>query len=130
MIVGSFLIVTVGGTLITTAFAAARVRRSFGAGVTASLWTGLVCSMLAFNADILAILVGFNLDVHMQHVMPDYYTAFTPDAFMSRHIGGHLASAMEQLRTLPLLALVFGSVGAAIGRRQRVASNRTITEVA
>lgn len=58
--IGVFLVVTVGGTLVATAFATARTQRSFGAGVTASLWVGLVCSMLAFNADLLAILVGFN----------------------------------------------------------------------
>lgn len=127
-IVGLFLTVTVVGTLSTTAFAAARAERSFGAGVTASLWVGLVCSILAFNADLLAILVGFNLDAHMRHVMPDYYTGFTPDAFLSKHIGGHLASSMEGLRTLPLLALMFGSIGAAIGRRRRAAPDRTVTD--
>ncbi|MDQ3516771.1 MAG: hypothetical protein M3466_00015 [Gemmatimonadota bacterium] len=127
-IVGTFLAVTVVGTLATAAFAAARAERSFGAGVTAALWAGLVCSILAFNADLLAILVGFNLDVHMRHSMPDYYTAFTPDAFMSRHIGGHLASSMEQLRTLPLLALILGSIGAAVGRRPRAVPHRAVTK--
>ena len=127
-IVGLFLTVTVVGTLVTMAFAAARAERSFGAGVTASLWVGLVCSILAFNADLLALLVRFNLDVHMRHAMPDDYTAVTPDAFMSKHIGGHLASSMAGLRTLPLLALVFGSIGAAIGRRRRAAPDRTVTE--
>ncbi len=128
VIVGTFLTVTVVGTLSTTAFAVARAERSFGAGVTASLWVGLVCSILAFNGSLLAILAGFNLDAHMRHAMPDYYTAFTPDAFLSKHIGGHLASSMEGLRTLPLLALIFGSIGAAIGRRPRAAPHRTITE--
>ncbi len=127
-IVGLFLTVTVVGTLSTTAFAAARAEQSFGAGVTASLWVGLVCSILAFNADVLAILVGFNLDAHMRQVMPGYYTALSPDAFLSQHIGGHLASAMEGLRTLPLLALICGSIGAAVGRRPRAAPDRTATE--
>jgi hypothetical protein len=127
-IIGLFLTVTVVGTFSTTAFAAARAECSLGAGITASLWVGLVCSILAFNADLLAILVGFNLDVHMRHVMPDYYTAFTPDAFVGKHIGSHLASSMEGLRTLPLLALLFGSIGAAIGRRRRAALDHVVTQ--
>ena len=125
VIVGVFLIVTVVGTFCTTAFAAARADRSFGAGVTASLWVGLVCSILTFNADLLALLVRFELDTHMRHAMPDYYTAITQDTFLSKHIGGHLASSMEALRTLPLLALAFGSIGAAIGRRPRAAREHT-----
>ncbi len=127
-ILGIFLIVTVVGTIAMTGFAAARAGRSFSAGVVATVWVGLVCSILAFNADLLEILMGFNLDVHMRHVMPDYYSAFTPEAFMRKHIGGHLASAMEALRTLPLLALVIGSVGAAIGRTRRF--SRTQVSVA
>ncbi len=127
--IGIFLTASVGGTLIITAFAATRAERSFGAGVTASLWVGMVCSMLAFNADLLAILVGFNFDAHIRHSMPDYYTLVTPDAFMSRHIGEHLTVSMEGLRTLPLLALIFGSIGAGIGRRWRAAPlDRTATE--
>lgn len=123
-ILGVFLIVTVIGTLATTGFAAARAERSFGAGVAATVWVGLVCSILAFNADLLEILSGFNLDVHMRHTMPDHYAALTPDAFMRKHIGGHFASAMEGLRTLPLLALIFGSVGAAFGRSRRFRGRR------
>ena len=92
------------------------------AGVTASLWVGLVCSILAFNADLFAILGGFQLDVHMRNVMSDYYTALTPDAFMSKHIGGHLASSMAGLRTLPLLAVAIGIIGAGLGGRRRVDS--------
>lgn len=126
--VGVFLTVTVVGTLVATAWASARPDRSFGAGVTASLWVGLVCSILAFNGDLLAILIGFNLDAHMRHTMPDYYRAVTPETFMSKHIGEHLASSMEGLRTLPLLALMFGSIGAAIGRRARAAPDRTVTD--
>lgn len=114
--IGLFLTVTVVGTLTTTAFLVARRERSLGAGVTASLWVGLVCSMLAFNADLLAILTGFSLEAHMRHSMPAY-AAITPDAFMSRHIGGHLAASMDGLRTLPVLALILGAVAAAIGRR-------------
>ncbi|MDQ3080816.1 MAG: hypothetical protein M3R07_01220 [Gemmatimonadota bacterium] len=118
--IGVFLTVSVGGTLLATAFVMSRTRQSFGAGVTASLWVALVCSMLAFNADLLAILSGFNLDAHMRHSMPDYYTVVTPYAFMSRHIGEHLATSMDGLRTLPLLALIIGSMGAALGRRRPV----------
>lgn len=117
-ILGLFLIITVVGTFSTTAFLSARSERSFSAGVTASLWAGLICSILAFNADLFAILAGFQLEIHMRHVMPDYYTSFTPAAFMSRHIGGHLASSMEGLRTVPLLALSIGIIGAALGRRR------------
>lgn len=127
--IGLFLTVTVIGTLVGTAWASARAERSLGAGVTASLWVGLVCSMLAFNADLLAILVGFNLDAHMRHSMPAYYTTVTPDAFMSRHIGEHLAVSMEALRTLPLLALLFGSIGAALGRGRRELQDRSATEL-
>ena len=127
-ILGIFLIVTVVGTIATTGFAGARAEQSFRAGAVAAVWVGLVLSILAFNADLLEILLGFSLDVHMRHVMPDYYTAFTPEAFMRRHIGGHLASAMESLRTLPLLALVIGSVGAAIGRSRRF-SRTPVSEV-
>lgn len=61
----------------------------------------------------------------MRNVMPDYYTAFTRDAFLSKHIGGHLASSMEGLRMLPVLALIVGSIGAAVGRRPRAAPDRT-----
>lgn len=118
--IGIFLTVSVVGTLLATAFATARARQSFGAGVTASLWVGLVCSILAFNADLLAILSGFNLDAHMRHSMPDYYTSVTPDAFMSMHISEHLATSMDGLRTLPVLALIIGSMGAALGRRRPV----------
>ncbi len=128
VIVGVFLTVTVVGTLATTAFAAARSERSFGAGLTASLWVGLVCSMLAFNADLVAILMGFNLEAHIRHVMPDH-TAVTPDAFLSKHIGGHLAASMEELRALPVLALIFGSIGAAIGRKVRVTPDPTVIAV-
>ena len=49
--IGVFLTVSVGGTLLATAFAMSRARQSFGAGVTASLWVALVCSILAFNVD-------------------------------------------------------------------------------
>ncbi len=41
---------------------------------------------------------------------------------MSKHIGGHLASSMEGLRTVPLLALAIGVIGAALGRRRRIDS--------
>jgi hypothetical protein len=98
-ILGIFLMVTVVGTLVTTGFAVARRERSFGAGVVATAWIGLVCSILAFNVDLLEILSGVNLDVHMRHSLGDYYGALTPDAFMRKHIGGHLASAMEGLRS-------------------------------
>lgn len=128
VIVGLFLAMTIGGTLVATGWSSARAEQSLGAGVTASLWAGLVCSMLAFNADLLSILVGFNLDAHMRHSMPAYYTTVTPDAFMSRHIGEHLTSSMEGLRTLPLLALLFGSIGAALGRGRRAAADRSVRE--
>ena len=118
VIIGLFLTVTVVGTLATTGYVASRAPRSLGAGITAAFWAGLVCSILAFNADLLAILVGFNLDAHMRHSMPDYYTVVTPAAFLSKHIGEHLATAMEALRTLPLLAVVLGFIGAAIGTRR------------
>ena len=118
-IVGLFLMITVVGTLVATAYAASRAGRSLGAGVTAAFWTGLVCSILAFNADLLAILVGFNLDAHMRHSLGDYYAVVTPDAFLTKHIGEHLAASMESLRTLPLLALLIGTIGAAIGKRRR-----------
>ena len=121
-ILGLFLVVAVAGTFSATAFASARAEQSAGAGVTAALWAGLVCSILAFNADLFAILAGFQLEAHMRNVMPDYYTTLTPDAFMSRHIGGHLASSMEGLRTLPLLAFVIGIIGAALGRGRRAGS--------
>ena len=127
-ILGIFLMVTVVGTLVTTGFAVARRERSFGAGVAATAWIGLVCSILAFNADLLEMLSGVSLDLHMRHSLGDYYGAVTPDAFMRKHVGGHLASAMEGLRTLPLLAVVFGSIGAAIGRNRSHPSPRFIEE--
>jgi|SRR5687768_9662672 len=55
-ILGIFLMVTVVGSLVTTGFAVARTERSFGAGVAATAWIGLVCSILAFNADLLEML--------------------------------------------------------------------------
>jgi len=121
LIVGWFVVVTVLGTIVATAFAAARRERSFGAGVTASLWLGLVCSMLTFNAELIAILAGFNLDVHMRNVAPGHYQLITEAEFMRKHIGGHLDSAMEGLRTLPVLTIIIGSIGAALGRRTRAA---------
>jgi hypothetical protein len=127
-ILGIFLMVTVVGSLVTTGFAVARTERSFGAGVAATAWIGLVCSILAFNADLLEMLSGVSLDLHMRHSMGDYYGALTPDAFMRKHIGGHLASTMEGLRTLPLLAVIFGSIGAAVGRNRSQPSPRVIQE--
>jgi len=35
---------------------------------------------------------------------------------------------MEELRALPLLALIFGSTGAAIGRSPRATADRIVTE--
>lgn len=118
-IVGLFLTVVVLSTLGISAFLVARAEGSFGAAVTSSLWIGLVCSILAFNADVIAILIRFNLDTHMRHSMPEFYTLVTPDAFLGIHIGEHLASAMDGLRTLPLLALLAGAIGAMIGRTAR-----------
>lgn len=125
-ILGIFLMLTVTGTLTATGFLHSRGERSFAAGLTASLWAGLTASILNFNMDMLALLTRFELDTHMRHSMPGYYSMFTQDAFLSRHVGGHLASAMEGLRTHPIIALVFGSIGARIGSRRRPSADRAL----
>ena len=126
-ILGVFLIVVFTGVVATTAFSAAHTERSVSAGIIASLWTGLVCSILAFNADLGATLTDVNVEAHISGVIPTYAgDDLTPDAFLDRHIGDHLASSMEGLRSLPLLALTLGSISAAIGRLVGASQDRRI----
>lgn len=114
-ILGGFLVVTVAGTFGAIAFAMARAERSFAAGVAGAVWAGLVCSILSFNADLLAVLTGFGMDVHMRHVMP--WASGVPTAeLLDRHIGSHLAATLGALLRLTVVAACVGAVGAAVGR--------------
>ena len=115
LLIGLFMIPAVAGTILITAFRAARRERSFGAGVVASLWIGLVCSILAFNADLIATLFGLNHEAHVLGTMPKR-AGISPDAFLDIHIGDHLASSMDALKRLPIIGLVLGSLAAAVAR--------------
>ena len=114
-----FFAATVVGTFFVTAYVAARADRSVAAGVTGALWVGLVCSLLAFNADLIALLAGFNLEAHMRNVVVSKDPGITAAAYMSTHIGEHLAASMDTLRRLPFVAFGFGLIGGLLGARAR-----------
>lgn len=118
LLIGLFLAPTVAGTIAFTAFRVARRDRSFVAGVVASLWVGLVCSILAFNADMVATLAGFNHHAHVLGTMPKH-AGISVDAFLDIHIGDHLAASMQAVKNLPVLAVLLGSIASAIGRVRR-----------
>lgn len=117
---GVFLVVAVGGIVLAASFQSAREDASISAGLTSAFWVGLVCSIVAFNADVLTLLAGFNLDVHIQHIR-GAKGVVSPDVFMHDHIGDHLASCMNALGRIPLTTLVVGSIGAIAGHMTRPA---------
>jgi hypothetical protein len=120
---GVFLVITVGGVVLATSFQSARAEASIAAGLTSAFWVGLVCSIVAFNADVLTLLAGFNLDKHIQHIT-GANGVVPPDVFMHQHIGDHLASCMNALGRIPLMTLVVGSIGAIAERMTRPAMPR------
>jgi hypothetical protein len=115
LVVGVFLVPTVVGAIAFAAFTAARADRSFVAGVVSAFWVGLVCSILAFNADMVTTLVGFNHEAHVLGTMPKH-AGISVDSFLDLHIGDHLAASMQAVKNLPVIAVLLGSIASAIGR--------------
>jgi hypothetical protein len=88
--------------------AAARLGRSFRAGVEAAVWTALVGTLLVF---------AISMPEAMHRHAIDGRTL--GDGESGYPIGVNLPDAIRVLLVIPLLGLPFGVIGAAIGRRWR-----------
>jgi hypothetical protein len=105
------------GTFGYIGYRLARDEGSFGAGLISAFWAGTVCSILAYNADLVTLLGRFDLEGHFQGVGGDRTLVLAdPDAWLSKHVGDHLNSTMLSLRAFPILALALGAIGAGVGR--------------
>jgi hypothetical protein len=93
----------------------AAAERSFRAGVVTAVWASAVCALLGFVFDLVMTLT-VNLGAHSRLMLGGKFAA-DPAAFLVEHMGEHLASAMGTVAVLPLVAIVLGAIGAAIGSR-------------
>ncbi|MGQ0642955.1 MAG: hypothetical protein ACT4P6_19590 [Gemmatimonadaceae bacterium] len=115
-----FMAVLLLGALISCSGIVAASERSFRAGVIAVLWAGMVTALLGFSFDLIGTVQGLNFESHLREVWP---RSPAPDlqSFLRKHMGEHLAAAMNGLVALPVLAVLFGALGAAIGMKTRSA---------
>ena len=114
------------GTFALLGYFSARDERSFGSGLTAAFWAGMVCSILSYNADLITLLGQFDLEGHYRGIGGDRTLVLAnPEAFLSKHVGDHLNATMLSLRGFPMLALGMGALGAGMARlRDRPSGSR------